>query len=358
MAIHKDAMQKSENKIYILSATLQDLTSQIKKYYGKGAYHANAIYRHVFRKGNTDFSCNPAFTKSGSFAESIEKDIILDIPEIILSEKDKDGSLKFVSRFSDGVCVESVIIPMTTYQTLCVSTQAGCRMGCRFCETGKMGLIRNLSASEIVGQVYSARFILNSDIKNIVFMGMGEPLDNFDNLVKAIEVLNEQNGLDFAHSRMTVSTAGLPEGIKKLGEKGWRRLNLAISLNAPDNEIRSRLMPVNRHASMEKLKAALMEYPLRPGGNFLVEYILIPGVNDLPEYAAQIAAFIGKIPVRLNLIPCNPSSSGEFKKPDDLQMHKFSELLVKQGIFVRKRWSKGSTLSAGCGQLGSSLMAS
>lgn len=342
-------------KINILEKTLGDLVTILKNSYGKGAFHAEAIYRQVFKSGTCDLRLNPAFEKSGTFAEKIENDIQIILPEIIMKETGSDGAFKFVCRFEDGASAESVIIPMSDYKTLCVSTQIGCRMGCRFCETGRLGLLRNLSASEIVSQVFIARFHLKETIRNLVFMGMGEPLDNFDNLARAVMILNEQKGLDFAHSRMTVSTAGLPEGLKKLGEKGWRRLHVAVSLNAPNDEIRSMLMPINNHAPMAKLKKALEEYPLRSGGCFLLEYIVIPGINNMPEHAAQIAEFIGNIPARINLIPCNTSSGGEFRSPDDEELHIFSELLTREGLFVRKRWSRGSHVSAGCGQLGAGL---
>lgn len=342
-------------KIDILETTLSDLTEIFNIDYGKGAFHAEAVYKEVFQKGEKEFVSNPCFDKSGALAKKLMADIDISMPEIILTEKSQDGALKFACRFNDGAAVESVIIPMNSYNTICVSTQVGCRMGCRFCETGRMGLIRNLSVSEIVGQVYAARFCLNENIKNIVFMGMGEPLDNFDNLVKAIAVLNEQKGLNFALSRMTVSTSGLPDGLKKLGDLGLRRLHVAVSLNAPNDEIRSFLMPINNHAPMTRLKKALDDYPLRKGGCFLIEYIVIPGLNNLPEHAKMVAKFIGDLPVRINLIPCNPSSGEEFKATTDAEIHEFSELLTKEGLFVRKRWSKGSFVSAGCGQLGSTL---
>jgi 23S rRNA (adenine2503-C2)-methyltransferase len=342
-------------KISILEKTLSELVQLLKENYGKGIFHAEAIYRQVFKSGSCGFTSNQAFEKSGDFAARLENDIKLILPEIVMRETGEDGALKFVSRFEDGACVESVVIPMSDYKTLCVSTQVGCRMGCRFCETGRYGLTRNLSASEIVAQVFMARFHLGENIRNLVFMGMGEPLDNFDNLVHAITILNEQKGLDFAHSRMTVSTAGLPDGLRKLGEKGWRRLHVAVSLNAPNDKIRSWLMPVNNHAPMARLKKALEEYPLRPGGCFLVEYIVIPEINNLPEHAAEIAGFIGRIPARINLIPCNQSSGGEFRTPEDDEIHKFAELLTQHGLFVRKRWSRGSYVSAGCGQLGAEL---
>lgn len=342
-------------KIDILETTLQGLSEEFKTRYQKGAFHAEAVYKQVFEKGSLDLISNPAFVKSGTLADTILSDLELKIPEIIFSEKSIDGALKYACKYEDGAVVESVIIPMSDYKTICVSTQVGCRMGCRFCETGRLGLMRNLSASEIVAQVYAARFFLKEDIKNIVFMGMGEPLDNFEALVRAISVLNEQKGLNFAHRRITVSTSGLVEGLERLGGLGLRRLHVAVSLNAPNDAIRSYLMPVNNHAPMQRLKRALKEYPLRPGGCFLFEYVVIPGLNDLPEHASMIADYIGDLPVRINLIPCNPSKSGEFRATTDDEIHSFSELLSAKGLFVRKRWSKGSFVSAGCGQLGASL---
>ncbi len=223
---------------------------------------------------------------------------------------EQDGVTKIVFSLADGLRVESVWIPMPRRSTLCMSSQAGCRMGCAFCRTGSLGLLRNLAAEEIVGQVYAVRHGLGRAIDNIVFMGMGEPLDNFDNVVQAIRVLSDQRGLDIAHSHMTISTAGLTDGIRRLGELGWPGLNLAVSLNAADDELRSQLMPINAVHPLALLKQALQAYPLRKKGVFFIEYVLLKGVNDSRGQAARLARFLEGLPVRVNVIGYNPGSDG------------------------------------------------
>ncbi len=241
---------------------------------------------------------------------------------------------------------------MKNHNTLCLSSQIGCKMGCIFCETGKMGFIRNLTVSEIVSQVYCARFVLKKNIKNLVFMGMGEPFDNFDNVIKSIDVLNDQRGFDFAHRHITISTAGLIKDIKKLSHLDYKNINLAISLNAPNERIRTSLMPINKKNSMKDLKIILEKYPLKKRGTFLIEYVLIRNINDSQKHAEEIAEYLKDIKVRFNLIPLNKTSTLDIKSTTDEEIHTFANYLEQKGVFVVKRWSKGSALFAACGQLG------
>ena len=225
-------------------------------------------------------------------------------------------------------------------------------MGCKFCQTARMGFKRNLTASEIVGQMFNARHTLGYDIKNIVFMGMGEPFDNFDEVMTAVKILNSQKGCDIALRHMTISTSGVVPGIKRLAELNLPNIRLAVSINAPENAIRSSLMPVNRRWPLDDLKNSLSAYPLPQRGVFLFEYILIKGVNDSKAHAENLARFIHPLPVRLNLIPYNPVKGFDHESPSDEQMHEFAQILTDKGVFVIKRWSKGRSVSAGCGQLG------
>jgi len=227
-------------------------------------------------------------------------------------------------------------------------------MGCRFCRTGRMGLKRNLTPEEMVGQVYNARFFLKKEIKNIVFMGMGEPFDNFEAVVQAIAVMSQQRGFDIALRHITVSTAGLTDGIDRLARLEMKGLRLAISINAADDRTRSALMPINRRIPLAQLKRSLENFPLPPRGSFLFEYILIKGVNDSPEDARQLAEFIRPLKVRLNLIAYNPVNGLNYASVSDDEMVAFAECLTRQGVFVVKRWSKGRAVCAGCGQLGGS----
>ncbi len=335
----------------ILEQTYESLTEELKTRYGKGAFHAAAVCREVFKKGNLDFSHVDEFLKSGRLLGKLNTDLTFTLAPVV-EKRVEEGIEKFVTGLPCASEIESVVIPMKAYKTLCVSSQVGCKMACGFCETGKMGFVRDLTVEEIIGQVFTARFVLGHDIRNIVFMGMGEPLDNFDNVTRAVDVMSDQRGLDIPLGNITISTAGLVRGIEKLGASNRPQLKLAVSLNAPNDEIRSKLMPVNRTFPMAELKRALTAYPLKRNGSFLMEYVLIKDVNDSEEHAAQLAEYLGSLPVRLNLIPYNPGTDSPWCSPTDPEVHGFAELLEERGVFVRKRWSKGRSLMAGCGQLG------
>ncbi len=287
-----------------------------------------------------------------------------------------DGDLvKFTLRVGEGALIESVIVPMTSYRgarwrTLCVSTQVGCRMGCTFCATGRMGLVRNLEAKEIVVQRLVARRILaergvcqngpyrfdHDGIRNIVFMGMGEPLDNCDELVRAVEILADPSGLAFPLSHMTVSTVGVASGLEKLAN--WvredprrRKLRLAISLHAADDDLRSRLVPINRAVPLDELKELLLRYPLAPRGLFLVQYVLLRGVNDSAAHALRLAAWCRDLPCVVNLIPYNPQPEALFQSPAEETVLAFLRTLRAQGIFAKRRLTQGQAIAAACGQL-------
>ncbi len=335
----------------IFELTQSELTGLLKKKYGKGEYHSKAIYREIIKNGNNRFENAVEFQKSKSLSEKIKNDLSIPIPPIVKTTSE-DNTIKYICRFDDKLESESVIIPMKNHNTLCLSSQIGCKMGCKFCETGEMGFMRSLTVSEIVSQVYCARFILKKNVKNLVFMGMGEPFDNFNNVIKAIDVLNDQRGFDFAHRHITISTAGLINGIEKLSHLNYKNLNLAISLNAPNEQIRTSLMPINKKYSMKELKISLKKYPLKKRGTFFIEYVLIRGVNDSKKHAEEIAEYLKDLKVRFNLIPLNKTSMFDVESTTDKEIHTFANYLEKKGIFVVKRWSKGSALFAACGQLG------
>ncbi|MEI6125180.1 MAG: 23S rRNA (adenine(2503)-C(2))-methyltransferase RlmN [Pseudomonadota bacterium] len=336
----------------ILQLTYAELLSEFQQCYGKGSYHAAAVYREVFKNGGVAFSSMPEFIKSPGLALEINNALHRNLLPVI-EEKKEAGLTKFITRLRDGLKIESVVVPMPHHKTICISSQAGCRMGCTFCATGRMGLLRNITVEEIVGQVYAARFTLGHKIKNIVFMGMGEPLDNFENVIQAIRVLNDQRGLDFAHRHITVSTCGLVHGMNKLAELNWPLVNLAISLNAPNNALRSAIMPINNAFPLDRLKQALREYPLKKSGVFLIEYILIENINDSRKHARELALFLEHLRVRVNVIPFNPLAGSPFAPPSEEKTQQFCSWLAGHKLFTRSRSSKGQSLMAGCGQLGS-----
>ena len=297
------------------------------------------------------------------------------LPPITRRETD-DGVIKFclaVPGVGGGPALEteSVIIPMRgrggeRWHTLCVSSQVGCRMGCAFCETARMGLLRNLTAAEIVAQYLVARELLDagaalparpynyylSGIHDIVFMGMGEPLDNLDAVAQAIRVLGEPNGLNFPQAQITVSTVGRIDGLRRLAALGWPNLRLAVSLNAPHDGVRNALMPVNRAMPLAALRRALDEYPLARKARLVVEYVLLGGVNDSPADARAVADWCRGLRCVVNLIPYNPQRDPSFAAPDEATIAAFAAELRRGGAFVTRRRPKGRDLLGACGQLG------
>jgi 23S rRNA (adenine2503-C2)-methyltransferase len=274
-------------------------------------------------------------------------------------ERSEDGTIKFGFALQDGEIIESVLIPTPKRHTLCVSSQAGCAMGCKFCLTGTMGLKRNLTPSEIVGQVLAVMKEMTKDgiqratprelINNLVFMGMGEPLANYDNLKTALNILMDKDGLEFTERRITVSTCGIVPKIKQMPAD--IHVNLAVSLHAADNDTRNLLMPVNRTHSLDDLLKACRAYPLQPKKVILFAYILISGVNDTDRDAMVLAQKLTDIPCRINLLPYNESPELPFKRPSKSRIESFQKILRDAGFRTIVRDSRGSDISAACGQL-------
>lgn len=335
----------------ILGLTIEELTEQFGARYKKGRYHAAAVYREALRNGALNLVSIKEFEKSQPLAEQIENDFSIDLWPVVNVAED-DGVAKFVTRSDDGYEYETVVIPMKNYKTLCVSTQVGCKMGCTFCETGKLGLLRDLTAAEIVGQVFYAKHVLGADIRNIVYMGMGEPLDNFANLEKSINILCEDKGINFNHGNITISTVGDVDGLRKLGQLNWPNVKLAISLHSAVDEKRSEIMPVNRKYSLDQLKQAMLEYPLKEAGIFFIEYILIKEFNDSPSDADALVEFLKGLRVKVNLIPYNPGTGDRYSAPSHDDVDRFYQWLDEKGLVVVKRIPKGQDLMAACGQLG------
>jgi 23S rRNA (adenine2503-C2)-methyltransferase len=309
---------------------------------GTARVHAVEWYRQALKYGRPQ----------GSPKDLVPEGLDWSTPAIY-SKAEQDGVVKLAFEFEDKVRVETVIIPANGRTTLCVSSQAGCRMGCLFCATGALGFRRDLRTEEIVAQVFAVRYVLGNPVDNLVFMGMGEPLDNIPNVVQAIRVLSDPRGFDIAPRRITLSTAGLPDGIRYLGGFGLTGLHLAISLNAANDELRSTLMPVNRRYPLRALKQALLGYPLKKKEVFFIEYVLLKGVNDSPDHAAELVRFLEDMQVRVNVIGYNPGAESRFESPGTEACRRFCTLLHNAGVFVRLRSSRGQDIRAACGQLGS-----
>ncbi len=264
----------------------------------------------------------------------------------------QDGTRKYLFRLQDGNSVESVLIPEKGHYTLCVSSQVGCAQRCRFCLTGKGGLVRNLTATEITGQIWEIRKALPDPDKltNLVFMGMGEPLANYRNLISALEILtNSDWGMKIAHRRITISTAGIVPRITALGRD--TKVNLAISLNAATDADRTALMPINRKYPIADLIGACRNYPLPKGRKITFEYILFKGINDTPDHARQLTKTLAGLKAKINLIPFNPYPGSEFQRPDQKRIEAFQKVLTDKHFTAIVRYSKGLDIMAACGQL-------
>jgi 23S rRNA (adenine2503-C2)-methyltransferase len=335
----------------ILSMTYEQTAAEMKNNFGKGAFHAKALYREIFKKGNRSFSTAPEFFASKVLAKKLADTVIIPSFKIVACRKNNGGVTKFATTLSDDNIIETVILPAHNRTTVCVSSQVGCAMGCTMCQTGSTGFIRNLSVEEIVAQIYTTRFEFNLHVDNIVFMGMGEPLDNFDNVFQAVRVLNDQRGLAISLRAITISTSGIIPGIEKLTAMNMPSLRFAISINAADNKLRSQLMPINKKYPLENLKKALLSLPLSRDGVIFVEYVLIAGINDSPEMAFKLVNYLQGLKVRVNVIAFNQSDSLPYTSPTPEQVQKFCNILVENHLFVRIRQSLGREICAACGQL-------
>ena len=327
---------------------------------------APELYRQTFTLGRFDFARlgdTVPEARQALWRETFPIDL-LEPRRVVEEPLDLGTTAKAVFATHDGYEIETVLIPMRYHDdgsvaaySQCLSSQVGCRMGCTFCETGRMGLIRNLSAAEIVSQVVTARVRLGWQAKNLVFMGMGEALDNWDAVHQALLVLTDRSGPGYGYDKLTICTSGHAEGLRKLMALGWKRLNLSISLNSAEDRARSRMMPVNRTTGLADLQDLLVSYRQRRNFVLGVNYCLIPGLNDSREDASRIAAFCAPLGRCLvNLIPYNPGSAPIARAPDEDEIVRFVGWLREDGVSVRRRVTKGRTIMAACGQLGNAAL--
>jgi 23S rRNA (adenine2503-C2)-methyltransferase len=286
------------------------------------------------------------------FRTAVAAQASVELPEIERRTPSQDGSHKFVLRYADGARVQAVLMPDGDRLTLCVSTQVGCGFGCAFCYTGTMGLERNLSAGEIVAQVMVARQGLapGARITHVVYVGMGEPLANYSATVKSLRLFTDPHAFGFSPRRITISTVGLVSGIERLARESLK-VNLAISLHATSNEIRDRIMPVNRGFAIEELLAACRRFPLPFRQRMTFEYVLLAGVNDAVEDARRLVRLLKGIRGKINLIPFNDWEGSGFARPPLPRILAFQAVLLEHGLTATIRWSKGEDIGAACGQL-------
>jgi 23S rRNA (adenine2503-C2)-methyltransferase len=344
-----DSIRHPEEKINILEISREHLVSWLADH-GNASYRAGQILKWVYLRQADRFDGMTNLSKD--IRAILSRHFVIDRLEKERIETSQDGSRKYLFKLKDGKYIESVLIPERDHYTLCISSQIGCAQGCLFCLTSTGGFERNLTRGEIIAQVRDIQNDLDDPkrLTNIVFMGMGEPLANYKNLVSAIAAITDNEmGLGFSNRRVTVSTAGLAPKLADLGRD--TKVNLAISLNATDNETRSKLMPINRTYRLEDLLEACRRYPVARGRRLTFEYILIKDINDSEADAERLAKLLQPIRCKINLIPFNTHEGCDYERPAEAVIAKFQQILLEKNYTVIIRQSKGQDISAACGQL-------
>jgi 23S rRNA (adenine2503-C2)-methyltransferase len=339
----------SNEKIKLLDLGLDEL-SEFLDTLGEKPYRREQIASWLFRRKVKNFS---AMTDISLPTRNLlsERSVIGPMPKVVLKETSIDNATKLLNELSDGQRVESVLIPEEDRQTLCVSSQVGCALGCSFCRTGTMGIRRNLSMGEILGQITAAQEI--SPISNIVFMGMGEPMMNLVNLKKALEVILNPKLCAFSHKQVTVSTVGIIPELLKFGQS-HPKVPIAISLNSADQGLREKLMPIAKKYPLNQLKDALLSYPLPKNRRLTIAYVLIDKVNDSKKDALSLIRFVSGLRVKINLIAFNPWEGSPFNRPTDENVEEFRNILLEKNFTAIVRKSRGSEVLGACGQLAQS----
>ncbi len=317
---------------------------------GEKPFRARQLLRWIHRCGETDFARMSDLAKP--LREKLAAAAVIEAPAIVGDSIAEDATRKWLVKVDRGNSVESVFIPETARGTLCISSQAGCVLDCAFCATGKQGFNRNLSAAEIVGQLWIANRLLEGErpVTNVVMMGMGEPLLNLDNVLPALRLMLDDNAYGLSRRRVTVSTSGVVPGMDQLRDEC--PVALAVSLHAPGDALRDRLVPVNRKYPIRELLAACNRYLEKAPRDFITfEYVMLDGVNDTDAHARELAALAGQVRCKYNLIPFNPFPRSEFRRSSPDRIRCFAEILQRAGLTVTVRKTRGDDIAAACGQL-------
>ncbi|MCL6415363.1 23S rRNA (adenine(2503)-C(2))-methyltransferase RlmN [Aestuariirhabdus sp. Z084] len=324
---------------------------------GEKKFRAEQVLKWIHHNRVGDFEQMTNLGKA--LREKLSQVAEIRAPEIVSENISKDGTRKWVVRVTSGSCVETVFIPEEGRGTLCISSQAGCALDCSFCSTGKQGFDSDLSAAEVIGQVWIAARSLNNQpakigrsITNVVMMGMGEPLLNFDNVVDAMNLMMDDLGYGISKRRVTLSTSGVVPALQKLGQV--TDVSLALSLHAPNNALRDQLVPLNKKYPLEVLLPACTGYIQGlsdKSRSITIEYTLIHGVNDQPQHAAELIELLRDVPCKINLIPFNPFSLSDYKRPSNNALHRFQRQLQESGYNTTIRRTRGDDIEAACGQL-------
>lgn len=342
-----DAALLNQTRPNFFSLTVEDLKS-IFQGLGKEQFRAQQVFKWVYEQRVTEPENMTNLSKA--FRSELGQFFDFSLPTVVTHLKSVDGTQKFLFDMGQGLTVEAVLIPSDDRLTLCISSEIGCNMACRFCFTGKQKLKRRLTAGEIVGQLMQVHDRLEADqrISNIVFMGMGEPLDNPEAVFKSIEILHSTWGMNISKKRITVSTSGI---VPEMWRIAASKVRLAVSLNGPDDEIRSQVMPINRKWPLKELLAACKEYTRATRDKVTFEYVLLKGVTDQLEHARKLVKLTRDVPCKINIIPFNEHPGTGFERPDDKQVALFHKELMDLGAHVLLRRTMGRDIFAACGQL-------
>jgi 23S rRNA (adenine2503-C2)-methyltransferase len=342
----------------LLGKSAEELRELAQKL-GEPAYRGAQIYHALYAERRADFASMTNLP--AALRERLRRESAIAMPAIARTYRSADGTVRYVLTSAganlgsaDGkrATIETVFMPEEKRQTICISTQAGCAVDCHFCLTATLGLIRNLTASELLGQVLVVLADNREGLKpqtNVVLMGQGEPLLNYDTVMTAMRILLDPKGLAISPKHVTLSTSGIIPGIERLAREKVRP-KLAVSLNASCNEQRDEIMPINRKYPIERLLEACREYPLRPWEKLTFEYVLLGGFNDAPEDARRVAKLVANLPAKVNLIPWNPGDL-PYQKPDQMRIEAFRKILREKGVPVFVRYSRGQDVMGACGQL-------
>jgi len=321
---------------------------------GEKAFRASQVMKWIHQHRVTDI--HEMTNLSKKLRDKLVEVAEVRLPEIAIDQRSEDGTHKWLLRLDSGNCIETVFIPEASRGTLCVSSQIGCALDCSFCSTGKQGFNRNLTAAEIISQVFVANHALGFDpdgervVTNVVMMGMGEPLLNFDNVVSAMNIMQDDFAYGLSKRRVTLSTAGVVPALERLREVSG--VSLALSLHAPNDELRNVLVPLNRKYPIKDVLAACKRYiEDNKRKNVTIEYVMLDGVNDSDEHARQLVRVLKGIPSKVNLIPFNPFPETDYKRSSQKRINRFRDILVKNGMVTITRRTRGDDIDAACGQL-------
>ncbi|MBN2097173.1 MAG: 23S rRNA (adenine(2503)-C(2))-methyltransferase RlmN [Candidatus Omnitrophica bacterium] len=336
----------------MLKKNIKDLTleelEKIVAVLGEPAYRAKQIFSWLYQKGAASFE--QMSTISQTLRNKLEKKYVIGTVELSAQLRSSDGTEKFLFKLADGTFIESVLIFAQERKTVCLSTQVGCKFACSFCASGRRGFVRNLLPGEITNQILFLQHKLKHKITNYVFMGMGEPLDNFNNLSKAIMIMDAKEGMNIGSRRITVSTCGIIPGIEKL-KKLNPQINLSVSLHAADDQLRDTLVPINRRYRLKELISSCANF----AGKLTLEYVLIKDKNDALQQADQLAKIAKRLGAKVNLIPLSRVTGLDLEPTPGEETGIFLKRLLKQGVQATLRESKGRDISAACGQLAGKL---